>query len=228
MMAPLTKRWRTRKRLNGRPTAEIIGAIVKPNDRLTSVERFELYNRQYWFRLMDIMRRDFPRVFSLLGKRADDVITAYLIAHPSTSSLLDDLGTHLAEFLAKEYPKEADLARFERAQVVADGAAQHTPRTAQELSKEDATTLRLRLQPHITLLEMAFPWDTEASPTEPQQVFVAVYRHGRDIFFKRLSVKGLYALTALQKGATLAEAFDVGEGWDVVEFAEGVNLGWFW
>src|SRR5260370_7588783 len=33
---------------------------VKPNDRLTSRDRLEIYNRQYWFRVIDSMPEHFP------------------------------------------------------------------------------------------------------------------------------------------------------------------------
>ena len=35
--------------------------IIKPNDRLTSFERLEIYNRQYWFRMLSALVRGFPR-----------------------------------------------------------------------------------------------------------------------------------------------------------------------
>ena len=45
---PLTEDERMREQtLDGRSTKEIAEAIVKPNDRLTSVERLEIYNRVY-------------------------------------------------------------------------------------------------------------------------------------------------------------------------------------
>ncbi len=45
---------------DGRPTANVIAEFIKPNDRLTSLERIELYNKQYWFRLLDCLYDDFP------------------------------------------------------------------------------------------------------------------------------------------------------------------------
>jgi len=50
---PLTEDERMREHtLDGRSTKAIAEEIVKPNDRLTSVERLEIYNRVYWFRLL--------------------------------------------------------------------------------------------------------------------------------------------------------------------------------
>ena len=35
-------------------------ALVKPNDRLTPLERLEIYSRSYWFRVLDCLYDDFP------------------------------------------------------------------------------------------------------------------------------------------------------------------------
>ena len=40
--------------------AERRADYIKPNDRLTSVDRLEIYNRQYWFRVLDSLYEDFP------------------------------------------------------------------------------------------------------------------------------------------------------------------------
>ena len=40
--------------------AEVAAEFIKPNDRLTSFERLEIYNRMYWFRLIDCVRDDCP------------------------------------------------------------------------------------------------------------------------------------------------------------------------
>ena len=45
---------------DGRPMRTVAGEFIKPNDRLTSFERLEIYNRQYWFRLLSSFAEDFP------------------------------------------------------------------------------------------------------------------------------------------------------------------------
>ena len=54
---------------DGRPTNEVIAEFIKPNDRLTSFDRLEIYNRQYWFRLLDCLHDDYPGLRALLGQR---------------------------------------------------------------------------------------------------------------------------------------------------------------
>ena len=34
--------------------------IIKPNDRLTSFERLEIYNRQYWIRILVVSMTTIP------------------------------------------------------------------------------------------------------------------------------------------------------------------------
>src|ERR1700728_98918 len=59
---------------------------VKPNDRLTSFERLEIYNRQYWFRVIAAVSEDFPALTAVLGQeRFDSLVLAYLRENPSTS-----------------------------------------------------------------------------------------------------------------------------------------------
>ncbi len=58
--------------------------FIKPNDRLTSFERLEIYNRQYWFRLLSALAEDFPGLRSVLGeKQFDAMCKAYIVDCPS-------------------------------------------------------------------------------------------------------------------------------------------------
>ena len=65
---PLTPSERMRPRLpDGRLVREIANALIKPNDRMTSFERLQIYNQQYWFRIMGSLSEDFPGLRSLVG-----------------------------------------------------------------------------------------------------------------------------------------------------------------
>ena len=52
MMQPLT----ASDRIAPKTDAE----FIKPNDRLSSTERLEIYSRSYWFRVLDSLYDDFP------------------------------------------------------------------------------------------------------------------------------------------------------------------------
>ena len=46
----------------------VASELIKPNDRLTSFERLEIYNRQYWFRILSGFAEDFPGLRAVSGQ----------------------------------------------------------------------------------------------------------------------------------------------------------------
>ncbi len=139
---------------------------IKPNDRLKSIERLEIYSRSYWYRIIDSMFEDFPGLLAVLGMRAfNKMVRAYLADCPSRSYTLRDLGGRLGKWLARN-PKYAgaklavaqDMFRLEWAHINAWDAATLTtlgPEHLVELGPE----LRMSLQPHVRLIELSFPVD---------------------------------------------------------------------
>ena len=111
---------------------EIAASYIKPNSLLTSFERLEIYNRQYWFRVIAAVSEDFPALQVVLGQeKFDSLVLAYLRENPSTSFSLRNLGARLPAWLAS-YPELAgpqhalavDVARLEWAYIEAfDGAS---------------------------------------------------------------------------------------------------------
>jgi hypothetical protein len=152
---------------DGRPTRAVIAKFIKPNERLSSFERLEIYNRQYWFRVLDCLYEDYPGLRAILGEtKFRRLRIAYLEKYPSASFTLRDLGSRLEQFLIERpelthphHQMALDMARFEWAQVVAfDGQA--LPALAvDDLLGVDPTKLRLQLQPYLTLLDLGYPLD---------------------------------------------------------------------
>src|SRR5277367_4806112 len=97
VMTPLTPSERMRPTApNGRPMRAVAAEFIKPNDRLTSFERLEIYNRQYWFRVLSAFAEDFPGLRAVLGDRRFDALSkAYLKDCPSRSFTLRNLGARL-------------------------------------------------------------------------------------------------------------------------------------
>jgi hypothetical protein len=153
--------------IDGRPMEEVAAEFIKPNDRLTSLERLEIYHRVYWARLIDSAADDNPGLVSLLGeKRFTRLICAYLARYPSRSFTLRDLCSRLPRFIREEprwtAPRTAlaaEVAAFEWAQTEAfDGAARPLP-TPEEVAGTPPSRLRLALQPHVSLLALRHPVD---------------------------------------------------------------------
>jgi hypothetical protein len=168
LFRPLTPRWGMQKRwTDGSAMADVASEFIKPNDRLTSFERLEIYNRQYWFRVLDCLYDDYPGLRAVVGERKFlKLARAYLARYPSDSYTLRDLGNRLEEFLRDEPDWSAphqelalDMVRFEWAQVVAfDGPAKE-PITSDEILDTPADKLKLGLQPYLSLLELDFEVD---------------------------------------------------------------------
>ena len=152
---------------DGRPTAEVVSEFIKPNDRLTSFERIEIYNRQYWFRLIDCLYDDYPGLRAVIGQtKFSRLAIEYLDRYPSRCFTLRNLGDRLEQFLidqpeliAPRVELAMEMARFEWAQVVAFDGLAKTPVNVDDLLGANPAKLRLALQPYITLLELHWPLD---------------------------------------------------------------------
>ena len=152
---------------NGSSMAALANRFIKPNDRLSSFERLEIYNRVYWFRVLDCLYDDYPGLRAIVGeKRFMEMATAYLAKYPSASFTLRNLGQRLGKFLLEEpdwtAPRQKlalDMARFEWAQVVAFDDAALPPITPDEILDTPPSKLRLGLQPYLSLLELDYAVD---------------------------------------------------------------------
>ena len=141
--------------------------FIKPNDRLTSFERLEIYNRQYWFRLLSSMIEDFPGLRAVLGgKRFESMCKAYLTECPSRSFTLRNLGARLETWL-RQNPSwirdrrglALDMVRLEWADIEAfDGQAKPSLRS-EDLHEMEVPKLQLSIQPYVQLLELHYPVD---------------------------------------------------------------------
>jgi len=150
-----------------RTTAEVVAEFIKPNDRLTAVERLEIYHRVYWFRLIGAATDDCPGLQALLGaRRFERLIRVYLAQFPSRSFTLRNLCARLPEFvrhspgLTRPHAALATaVARFEWAQTESFDGPGLAPLSPAEIQRLPPEKLRVRLQPYLSLHEFAYPVD---------------------------------------------------------------------
>lgn len=162
VMMPLTRAENMQQKTrDGRSMKAEAAAFIKPNDRLTSFERLEIYNRQYWFRVISAFTEDFPGLAAVVGEAPFERLTrAYLMDCPSQSFTLRNLGSQLENWLAK-HPEHAgkkpelvlDVVRLEWAYVEAFDNAAERALTVADLSQLDGES-QLALQPHLRLLHL--------------------------------------------------------------------------
>jgi hypothetical protein len=167
IMQPLTPNEDMRAHApDGRPMTAVAASFIAPNSHLSAFERLQIYNRQYWYRVLDALAEDFPALRAVVGGRAFEALSiAYLSTHPSRSFTMRNLGSRLVEWLAAN-PQFAgrrqrlalDVARIEWALVEAFDSADRTPLTLDQIATLDAGS-RLPLQPHLQLLALEYPAD---------------------------------------------------------------------
>ena len=244
VMQPLTADERMQTTApGGKPMRAYASRFIKPNDRLTSFERLEIYNRQYWFRLLSSMIEDFPGLRAVLGDRKFEAMSkAYLVDCPSQSFTLRNLGARLENWVRK-HPKWAgpkqqlaiDIARLEWADIEAFDGKAEPPLRPQDIGAELGPELRLKLQPHISLLDLKYPVDDlllevrkEDEDTDfasnafqerhkrkrvqavarlkPAEIFLAVHRVDDSVYFRRMEREEFIILRALRDGKPLGRA----------------------
>jgi len=232
-------------------------AYVKPNDRLTSRQRLEIYSRSYWYRLMDSLYDDFAGLRMVLGQRAfGRLIRAYLIDCPSRSFTMRDLGSRLDTWLRRnpqhagdQFPVALDMIRLEWAHIEAwDGPAEAA--LCYDDLAEVGPDLRIGLQPHIRLLDLQYQVDelrlrinSTAEPSAkiakprwrmPEPRFLVVHRLNLSVFYKRVSPEEFRILRAIRDGKTIGEALEQGIAETSIDpglvgswFSAWAEFGWF-
>ena len=190
---------------------------IRPNDRLTSAERLDIYRRQYTQRLVDSLRDDFPGLMVVLGSRRFTRISQdYIQDCPSTSFTLRDLGRHMEpwlaahpEFTGERHGMAIDMARLEWAHIETfDGA------DAKAIGPEDLAELnpsmRLALQPHVRLLTVDHPVDEMRLRGKrlagKRATCLATHRVDGDVYYRHLESGEYQLLRTISRGATLRTA----------------------
>jgi len=228
--------------LGGQSVRTIADELVTPGPRLTPFERLELYSQGYWFRLLDALREDFAGLRTLLGRHPfEQLAAAYLADCPPDSFDLRRLGARLEAWLGKHLHHAVtreraalDMVRLESAEIEARDGAEWPALSSTELGGLAADP-SLELQPHLRLLDLAYPSDAlladvrrraagrsgtvegaarpgkrpsvrRALMPQPENVYLAVHRREQSIYHKRLEPEAFVLLRTLQQGRTLSDA----------------------
>jgi hypothetical protein len=151
-----------------------VGAIVDGDARASAVERLDVYANMYFFRILDVLRADYPKVLAVIGDGAfHNLATDYLAAHPSRHPSLRFVGAALPRFLAepaegqrlaKERPWLAELAALEWARVDVFDRADTAPLARQTLAATPpADFAAIQLRPIAAFELVPATWAVEAT-----------------------------------------------------------------
>lgn len=141
--------------------ADALARTVCGSGALDATARLDIYANMYFFRILDVLRDDFPGLTAVLGDTAfHNLATDYLLACPPIHFSIRHVGDRLPSFIATHTTRAArpyleDLARLEAALNDAFDAADVCVQTAADLAAVPAADwgrLRLRWHPSVQLL----------------------------------------------------------------------------
>jgi hypothetical protein len=192
---------------------------------MSGLERLEVYNRQYWFRLITCMQDEFPCCLHVIGLDAfNSRVIRYLDAVPPTSPYLADMDTDFSGFLRRRFRMAKDGKKREQVLEAAaydkafsrafDGAP--APGVA---SRAITAATKWTLAAHVTPLWLH--WDfaayrvlcredealTGRFPLRRRAHGVCLHRHGDTLYEKPLAHAEFLLLRALEKPRTLDQVF---------------------
>jgi hypothetical protein len=222
---------------------ELLADLIESDDRLSAIERLEIYANAYFYRILDCMKEDFPATLATVGDdNFHNLITGYLIEYPPTEPSIFYSGRHVAEFLRSDpmravferWPFIAELARLERTLLEVISAAEAEPlsvETMRSIAPEDWPALVMHTHPAMAIVDCEWRVDellreVEAASRENGEsrgtpahasASVMVWRQGSRIHYRALEPPERAALELASAGAVFAsmcEAIAVGCGED--------------
>jgi len=207
--------------------ADALDGLIAGDHRLGAVARLDLYANMYFFRILDVLREEFPRLAAALGGDAfHDLITDYLLAARPAHPSLREVGARLPGFLRTHAsgqagggrPWLAELAALERTHRELFDASDADPLTMaalQGLTPEAFATLPVRLIPAHRLLGQAFElsavWEGGGSPEACPETLL-VWRRDATVHHRAVMTAELAMLRRAAEPVTLADLCQVFAG----------------
>jgi hypothetical protein len=147
----------------GRFIEEEAQQFITGSFNLMSHKRLEIYNQQFWYRLLNMMQTNFPLTFRLLGYQKFRKITAeYLVDNPPKHWSLTTLGEHFPNWIKHknydtliEHSVEIDAICYASSLSLNQPTISLAASTNQDLNI--LLTTQLFLQPHLFLVN--YPYD---------------------------------------------------------------------
>lgn len=220
--------------LAGRPGVD---AHVLSSVQATARERIQVYVDAFSLRLLDVLRKDFPGVRSLLGEHDfERLVRDYISAHVPDARSLRWAGRHLPAFLKRarrDRPVLAEMAEFEWQQSEVFDAPDAPIVGETEIAALPAAAwpdMRLKLQPSVRMLDLG--WNVveyshalarKGPPPAPRlespRKQWLLWRKSLTVHWRSLDEGEAAALAAVAKHATFAELCEQVAAWDREESA---------
>lgn len=229
---------------------------IRPSPTLKPWERMQVYNQQYWWRLIGIMQELYPLVTRLFGYNDFNEMIAipYLNKYPSNHWSIDSIGNRLPKWIEKDY--QGDDKELVRDAVALDLAFNLSFVSVEKpvidishLQEEELDQLihrRIFLQPYIHLFAFdhnLFQFRDEMLAQEPEywiehdfpqlpqekRYYGIIYRSKHDnIVWDSLSSVEFHILWKFQEGCTIEAACEWLERQDAAMSDEAAAHIHFW
>lgn len=219
---------------SGMLIAEEAARYIIPSPTLRPHQRIQIYNQQYWWRLLNTLHDNFPLLTRLFGYQSfnDDIGVPYLIKYPPNHWSLNFLGERLPKWISEAYHEPDQSLIFNAAQLdwafmASFLSPQKNPLDLTLILQEGPNALLkypFYLQPHIQL----FKWDYDLltfreaflkqsvnhwldhpfpSLSKEKAYYFVLYRSAKNnILYKEMSLGEYTLLSLLKKGSTIEAA----------------------
>jgi hypothetical protein len=204
------------------PAPAGLEALVRGDQRLSAIERVNIYADAYFYRLLDCLYEEFPATFAVVGSdNFAALVRDYLLTCPPTEPSIFYAGRYLDSFLrnhplAKRWPFISELARLERAILDVFHAADASPLSDQAMRAIPSqlwSAINLQTHPAVAILrnewrvtdvlcavERGRHWSQPAH----QKTTVLVWRQDARVNYRDLEDVETGALALLSEGASFA------------------------
>ncbi len=203
--------------------------FILPNAKLSSAQRIQIYNQQYWWRLLSILHQNFPALTRLFGYSDFNhtIGMPFLTDYPSRHWSLAQLGNQLSHWIDQYYKAEDKVLIAATAAV--DWAYQalfFAPLPSYLPPSIDLLSKKLTLQPHLKLFHFPFDifslraallkeevefWLESAFPVlmKERNYFFLLFRTGENqILYKEVEEAQWIFLDLISKGLSINEICD--------------------
>ena len=219
--------------------------VFSGSERSSASDRLAIYNRGYFYRLLDALASVYGQTQRALGEDFERLGLAYLARYPSDHPAVERVGRSFADYLRSVSAPAplVDLAAFEWARLCALVAA--NPKrvaTVVDIQPQAFPESRLCFVPSLHWRELdaralcifdghlPSPAELRATAAPPSLCRVAIWRPQHRVLHERLDGLEWDALNLAATGASLAQVcsiFDTGSETEDVRRAFQVLTRWF-
>lgn len=214
----------------GVPMEKEAAKYITPSHTLSSAQRIQLYNQQYWWRLIGVLQDAFPTLLRLFGHYDFNelIVKPYICKYPPNHWSLNQLGDRLSLWIQKKYQAKDKELIYEMSKI--DWAyyehffSHHHPLMIADKDPEQLLSVPLSLQPHVRLFnlkrdlfllrdtflkEETDHWVQNDFPPLPlaEQCNFILYRNlNHDSAVKKISLTEYHLLQQFQKEKSIEKA----------------------